>query len=718
MNDNKKAIESIEKELDRIWDCMIADPSKALEDSLEVEKLAESVSFDKGVKEARFYQGWCMIFQSRLKEAIEILTDLAMEYKQDQLNEDNIKILNALGVAYSDIGDNNNAFYFYSQSLKLSREANLLDRELSVLNNMGGYYLGNNNYETALKHYLELLEKAESNEQSPELLSVVMSNIGNCYYKLDDLDLAERFFLESRTLARKISSGINESEILFDLAQISIKKNRKKETESYINQALDLCRKIDNRRLECDIYIFLGDKENDVAYYVKALELSRDIDNRQFQLESSRKLADYYESLKEFEEAYRYLKDSFRLEKEINNQAAEKKFRNLEMEYEIERNKKSAEFFKTENLELKESLNWMTLLNKIARETISSLDRDSIISRVFYNINLLMEVTHFHVVLYDKNEDRLNVIKAYENEREIAPFSFSADGNSSFAAWVIKNRQVILLNDIDKEYKKYVNKKAIYGKGPTAKSILTVPIVFRNDEIGALAILSRHKNVYKEEHIHFLKSLASFLAIAIENSRNYQKVKELNKIITAEKEELESANKKITELATHDNLTGLINRRVLFELLEASMEQARRRGEILAVLFIDLDDFKPINDTWGHDGGDKVLKEIASRLKKSVRSTDSVARIGGDEFLILLNPVKNKSEARMVSEKIIDTVAAPIELKGKKISVSMSLGISTYPEEETTAEQLIINADSAMYSIKKGEKNGICFYEKNQEKDS
>lgn len=715
MNSNKTAMKIIQTELDRIWDSMISDPIKAYKDSLLVEKQAEDASFSKGKRDARFYQGWCMIFQSKLKEAIEILTDLAQEFKPNELNEDHIKILNALGVAYSDIGDNNNAFYYYSHSLKLSREARLPERELSVLNNMGGYYLGNNNYKTALKHYLELLEKAEKLKQFPELLSVVKSNIGNCYYKLEDLDQAERFFLESRTLARKINSDINESEILFNLGKISFKKNRIEETDSYINQALELCGQIDYKRLECEIYIFLGKKENDISFYKKALQLSLEIKSPQFQLESSRKLAEHYEKKKNFNKAYYYLKESFRLEKEINNLAAEKKFHNLEMEYEIERNKKSAELFKTKNLELKESLNWMTLLQKIARETTSSLDRDSIISRVFYNINLLMEVTHFHVVLYDIKNDRLNVIKAYDNEVEVPPFSVSADERTSFAAWVIKNKQEILINDIELEYNKYVDKRAVYGKGPPANSILTVPIIFRNDEVGALAILSRHKNAYKNEHIHFLKSLASFLAIAIENAGNYRKVNELNKIITAEKEDLEKANKKITELATQDNLTSLINRRVFFELLEASMEQAKRRGETLAVLFIDLDNFKPINDTWGHDFGDKVLIEIANRLKKTVRSTDSVSRIGGDEFLILLNPVKNKSEARMVAEKILMSGSSPISIKGEKISMGMSMGISIYPEENTTAEQLIINADSAMYSIKKGDRNGICFYDKNQE---
>ncbi|MBB6478461.1 diguanylate cyclase domain-containing protein [Spirochaeta isovalerica] len=704
--------EYIRDELIRIWDSMIADPQAALTDSQKMEQLSREAGFEKGINDSRFYQSWCLIFLSRLKEAVEILNDLAVNFKDQPLSEDNIKILNALGVAYNDLGDNSNAFFYYSRSLQLSREAGLLERELSVLNNMGGYYLSNENYEKALNHFLELLDKAKSSEQSKELLSVVLSNTGQCYFKLGNLDKAEKFFQESRNLAREIHSGINESEILFDLGKLCDKKGLHKEAQSYFEQSLELCRQIDNKRLECEIYLYRGEMLHDLSQFEKALELSKEIDSKQFYMEACKKLSSHYEKTGDFKEAFRYLDDGYNIEKELNSIAAEKKFHNLEMEYEIERNRKNAEFFKTQNIELKESLNWMTLLNNITKETFASLDTNSILTKVFENINLLMEVTHFHVVFHNKKEKTLQIVKAFENGNEIEPFSFTDAPGGSFAGWSIHNRQELLISDIENEYSRYIEKRAVYGKGPLARSSLTVPIFFRNDEVGAIAILSRHKNAYKNEHIHFLKSLASFLSIAIDNSRNFEKVKELNRIILQEKDELEAANKKIMELATHDNLTGLINRRVLYELLEASMEQTRRRGEVLAVLFIDLDDFKPINDTYGHNIGDKVLQKVALKLKNAVRTTDSVARIGGDEFLILLNPVKSKSEARKVSEKILKLMTDDIDIEDYKIHVGMSIGISTYPEENTTAEQLIINADSAMYRIKKGNKNGIGFFEK------
>ena len=707
-------IETIQKKLDMIWDTIGNNPKNAYTDSKEIENTCIEINYSKGIKESRLHQGWCLIYMSKLREAIEILTDLSGDFKKEEASEDHIKVLNALGVAYNDLGDNTNAFYYYSRSLKLSREAGLLDRELSVLNNMGGYFLDNNNYNKALSHYKEILEKAEDSEQSLELKSAVLSNTGICYSKLKQYEAAERYLLQSRILSKQINNQINYVDSLHELAVIKFAQNEIETAKKYINDALEICKETDNKRAECELLIMLGDIQDDGSLYEKALNLSFGIKYKPIYSTACLKFSTYLEKSKHHEKSLYYIKEHYKTENELNNLATEKKFHNLEMEYEIERNRKNAEIFKIQNLELRESLNWMSIVSKIARETMSSLELDSIFDTVYKNINILMGAELFHVVFYNSKEDRLDVVNAIENGNVIKPFTFSADEKSSFAAWSIKNRKEVIVNNLEKDYSKYINKRAYYGDGPRAKSSLTVPIFLRNNEIGALAILSYHENAYKEEHVQLLKSLAAYLSIAIENSRNFEKVKELNKIILMEKEELEAANKKITELATHDNLTGLANRRIFNELLESAMLQANRRGETLAVLFIDLDNFKPVNDTWGHDAGDKVLVEIAERLKSILRSTDSVARIGGDEFLILLNPVKNKSEARKVAEKIIKKVSSPIIFNEINTSIGMSIGISVYPEQETTADQLIIYADSAMYKIKKGDKNGIGFFKKDQ----
>ncbi|MDA3811705.1 MAG: diguanylate cyclase [Spirochaetaceae bacterium] len=703
----------IQNKLKTIWDDMGNNPSKALTDSEDVEKKSIDISYPKGIRDAKLYQGWCLIYLSKLREAIEVLSDLSGNYNKDNESEEYITVLNALGVAYNDLGDFNNAFYHYSLSLKLSRKANFKNREMTILNNMGTFFLEKKNYDKALNHFMQILATADKSDLTVELESAVLINIGICYSKLERYEEAEKALIESRVLSEKQNNSINDVESLYELAAIKYGQKDIISAKKYISTGLEQCKLFENKRFECEFLIMLGDIEESLELYEKAIEISRKINYKPLFGTCCFKLSEYFEKHKNYELSLKYIKEHHQAEKELTNLAAEKKFHNLEMEYEIERNRKNAELFKIQNIELKESLNWMTILNKIARETISSLELNNIFNTVYSNINILMDAEIFHIAFYDRENDKLNVIKVIENGIDIEPFTHSADENSSFAAWSIKNKKEVVINNLEKEYKNYIKKRSPYGSGPNhATSMLTVPIFMRNDEMGILAILSYYENAYKEQHVQLLKSLAAYLAIAIDNSRNFEKVNELNKIILEEKEELEAANEKILELATHDNLTGLANRRVFNEMLKSAMEQSNRRGETLAVLFIDVDNFKPVNDTWGHDAGDKVLIEISNRLKSILRASDSVARIGGDEFLILLNPVKNRDEARKVAQKVIQNVSHPIKIKESEVKIGMSIGISMYPEQEATADQLIIHADSAMYKIKKGEKNGIGFYKK------
>jgi diguanylate cyclase (GGDEF)-like protein len=156
--------------------------------------------------------------------------------------------------------------------------------------------------------------------------------------------------------------------------------------------------------------------------------------------------------------------------------------------------------------------------------------------------------------------------------------------------------------------------------------------------------------------------------------------------------------------SVHDALTGLPNRVLFNDRLEHSLAQAKRHNWSLAVMFIDLDGFKKINDTYGHDAGDSVLKTIAARLTQSTRDDDTVSRHGGDEFLYLLTEVKNEQDLTSVAEKLIVSIQTPCDVSIDDLtinpSISASIGISIFPKDGTTAEALIKSADQAMYRAK------------------
>jgi diguanylate cyclase (GGDEF)-like protein/PAS domain S-box-containing protein len=171
-----------------------------------------------------------------------------------------------------------------------------------------------------------------------------------------------------------------------------------------------------------------------------------------------------------------------------------------------------------------------------------------------------------------------------------------------------------------------------------------------------------------------------------------------------------SAEQNLRFVASHDPLTGLFNRNMFSERLHQALAQAGRFERSLALLFIDLDGFKLINDTLGHSAGDALLAELATRLRASLREGDVVGRMGGDEFVVLIEEFAEASQVAEVAKKALDTATRPFLLQGRECQVTASIGISIYPGDGRDAETLLKNADIAMYLVKQQGKNGFRFY--------
>lgn len=165
--------------------------------------------------------------------------------------------------------------------------------------------------------------------------------------------------------------------------------------------------------------------------------------------------------------------------------------------------------------------------------------------------------------------------------------------------------------------------------------------------------------------------------------------------------------------AYHDLLTKLPNRELFIDRLHLSMSHADRNNSKLAVMFLDMDGFKFINDSLGHAVGDNLLQQVSNRLKNILRDTDTVSRIGGDEFSILISEMQERDEAGLVAQKLIDAFYQPILLDSHEITISFSIGISIYPDDADSTDQLIKNADMAMYHIKGRGKNGYEYFSDN-----
>jgi diguanylate cyclase (GGDEF)-like protein len=157
--------------------------------------------------------------------------------------------------------------------------------------------------------------------------------------------------------------------------------------------------------------------------------------------------------------------------------------------------------------------------------------------------------------------------------------------------------------------------------------------------------------------------------------------------------------------ALHDELTNLAKRTLLSQRISNALARSRRTGNTFAVMYIDLDRFKRINDTYGHDVGDVVLVTVSQRLKSAVREYDTVARLGGDEFAILVDSLEAAGEVETVAQRVLASLAPPIQVNEHELDVTASMGISVFPDGGSAAEELLRNADRAMYSAKRAGRN-------------
>jgi diguanylate cyclase (GGDEF)-like protein len=189
-----------------------------------------------------------------------------------------------------------------------------------------------------------------------------------------------------------------------------------------------------------------------------------------------------------------------------------------------------------------------------------------------------------------------------------------------------------------------------------------------------------------------------------------QQVETLEGVITARTEGLETANKQLRHMATHDALTGLPNRVLMDDRISQCIALADRHDHTFAVMLLDLDRFKLVNDSLGHRAGDELLKEVARRLRSVVRDIDTVARLGGDEFVLIISQTADPEALRGVAARVVETVQASVRIAGVEIRTSPSIGIAIYPKDATNMETLLAHADAAMYYAKQQGRNNFQFF--------
>ena len=226
-----------------------------------------------------------------------------------------------------------------------------------------------------------------------------------------------------------------------------------------------------------------------------------------------------------------------------------------------------------------------------------------------------------------------------------------------------------------------------------------------------ISIISIQRIIEQNPLIIMISTAPFFLGLfALFGGIHRAKAENINKLLLVEIEERKKIQKQIEYLAYHDHITGLPNRAKFYESVDNAISISKQTKKKFAVLFLDIDEFKIINDTFGHSLGDLLLTKVADRLVNTLRKSDTVSRIGGDEFNILIENIENGDDISTITEKLLRSLEIPFIVEEKKYLITASIGIATYPLHGDTVEVLIKNADTAMYQAKRNGKNQYLLF--------
>jgi diguanylate cyclase (GGDEF)-like protein len=305
--------------------------------------------------------------------------------------------------------------------------------------------------------------------------------------------------------------------------------------------------------------------------------------------------------------------------------------------------------------------------------------------------------TSVTIALHEPGNTFLQIVAcAGPNRHRVITTQFSIDpdhpAGKGMTGTAYRTGRVCIQNDFQ------TNANSLYWrKQPTdTSSGCGLPLLKGGEVVGVLLFLSREPGAFTAELVALLQRLADNIVFALENfDRADEKL---------------AAERRIQYLAAHDGLTGLPNRGSFSQLLEFSIKSARRNSKKCAVLFVDLDRFKVINDSLGHAIGDRLLIEVSQRLRASVRESDVVARLGGDEFVVILDGIDDREQAAAVARKLLHGVSPALNLAGHECRTTASIGVAIFPDDGDDEHTLTKNADMAMYLAKDEGKNDFRFF--------
>jgi diguanylate cyclase (GGDEF)-like protein len=706
--------ESLQDELQRQYDKAFAlsdrdaRVAKAMADEIYAKAGDAKSPYWQGL--SRYLAGFCFYNLSEYDNAMEEFEhgdQIAQEHNLPNLV---IKFRNGYGAIFSRLGRYHDAIEQFAEGLKKAREMGLKSDTGHFLVNIGEASLLMGDAAQALSFELE------AEELIPELVGEsryaidVYYNLAEAQSRSGQIEDAERSYRRSLETATMVGNTLSEVEARVRLGSILADRGHEAEALAVIEETLQLSRRSGFPLQEVAsllawgrIELNLGRLEEATRHYEIAVEIADSHRMGDLLPSALESLSTAKAAMNRFDEAYHHLQKSVEAAHAWSSSETTRILAGMATGYRLEKVKREAEAEKVRREWLESANERLRIVTSIGRSLTQSLEPRDILTRMWSELSTSIDLKLLGFGIYSPESGVIEFPGLIESGVLQKASSVFLSDESSLAALCVREKRVLYYATSDEAQSALGDRPIIsFGSTPvTSETILYLPLFRENDIVGVMTVQSARNHAYSDDIIEMLEAIASFTAIAVENARIMIRLNEMNQTISGEKEQVEKAALASSWLAEHDSLTGLSNRRFLERVLDENIRLATLEDNNIALFFADLDDFKKVNDVYGHDVGDRVLVAAAERLVSVFRDGDYVARVGGDEFVVAAPGVKDVVSIASMADKVVASLNEPLTIAEGPISVSISVGVALFPEHGHSSQELIRRADEAMYLIKR-----------------
>lgn len=705
--------QTIDHRISELWGLIYENLAGTIHEAGLLREASERLSYQKGVAQSLLITARCLAGQDKYAEALACAME-AHQICHDFGDEDTlVRYMRIMGFIMLQSGKPGEALSFNIEALKLAREMKVpmlegvYPIEVYLLNNIGTIFISLERFSAAIEVYKEALDIVKPYGGSLHLL--LLTNLAEVLVSIDDTDSA----LEYIDLARvelgdeSSESGLHDLHLIHRCYGVIYKKKGDYETAlTSFMRSLSYARQLGEVYSETDVLLMISELHESTGHDEEAerwgqatVRVAQSILSLEHLRKAHALLSRLFEKLGDYQNALAHYQLFTETEKESAAREAEQKVLLAESELKVERAVKDAEIFRLRNIELKrtsdelkfrtaeleDSNRNLAVISQIGQKITASLNLEKILGTLYDSINTLMVASVFGIGLYDEATGIIDYRMFIENGVRLPAYQTSVKNEKSYASQCIRARNSVLLNNLTTDESFRIPGPGGVSNGLSARSLIYHPLILEKRIIGVITVQSYVQNAYTERHLDILKALGSYVAIALNNS---QKSEELEK------------------LSSTDSLTGLHNRRYLNHEIDMEIAECRRYPRTFSLILGDLDYFKRVNDTYGHDCGDYVLKTLAEVIRTHLRDSDRLSRWGGEEFLILL-PETDCTQARESAERIRQMIEeTTLIYEGHPIALTITLGVTDYQGEPVVSE-IIRRADQALFKGKEAGRNRV-----------